>query len=228
VCHGQIVALSPSLALIFSVKIYLSTFPAKSTPESESAMDGAGIVLGVIGLVSELIFGVIQLVPPTGDPPNGGSTIHIGVGLHELNDPDSGGDVPGIGLWDEEGGTVGHVYSRDTKIKAGTFANLYVPQSPPNSQPTYVRVEGGADSICIAYIGHTWPDGSKRGWLGDIGQLCGKQYYYSSLFVTQANGSSYTVRLSIKWTVFAILTDTISLFAHGLEALARTRTTLLR
>jgi len=50
-------------------------------------------------------------------------------------------------------------------------------------QPTYVQLNVGNDALCIAYLSHTWADGTQRGWLGDMGQACGQSWYYSDVIV---------------------------------------------
>jgi hypothetical protein len=149
-------------------------------------------ILNVLGLVSSLILGIIPLSLPLPEVQKGPqSIVRVAIGLSDK--PMLGGDIPGITVWNEQGDMLGSVNPSSNKVEAGSYVDIAVSQSS-NQQPTYMQVEGGSDSICVAYLGHSWPDGTKRGWLGDMGKFCNKQWYYSTLYVTEANGSQYTVR----------------------------------
>ncbi|KAF2665822.1 hypothetical protein BT63DRAFT_459400 [Microthyrium microscopicum] len=151
--------------------------------------DAAGIILSVIGLVLDGILGIIQILPIISVVPQGAqSIVRIAAGLHE--EEKLGGDIPGITVWNENGKRLGSV-KQSGQIEAGSFADIAVPQTPPGQQPTYLRIEGGKKSICVAYIGHAWSDGTQLGWLGDMGSQCGKQFYYSDVIVHRSNGTQY-------------------------------------
>jgi hypothetical protein len=153
-------------------------------------------ILGAIGDIADIgafLIDILDLILPLAVPkPGPQSTVRIAVGLH--NTDDLGGNVPGVQLWNENGEPLGSAGVSNDKFGSGTFTDIVVNQKS-NQQPTNLQIQGGSDSICIAYIGHTWPDGTKRGWLGDMGRYCDKQWYYSSVYVTQSNGSAYTVRI---------------------------------
>jgi hypothetical protein len=160
----------------------------------------AGVVLAVMDVFGFLFsgaLGVLQILP-LADSPNADfqSTVRIAAGL--ADSPKLGGDVPGITVWNELGTWLGHVGLSGMQVQAGSFVDIVVPQTQAGAQPTFLRVEGGSNSVCVAYIGHVWPDGQKLGWLGDMGKLCGQQYYYSSLFVTESNGTHYTVQQGLE------------------------------
>jgi hypothetical protein len=149
-------------------------------------------ILNVLGLISGLVLGIIPLSLPLPEIQSGPqSIVRVAIGLSDNSQ--LGGDIPGITVWNENGDRLGSVNPSSNKVEVGSYVDITVSQSS-NQQPTYMRVEGGSDSICVAYLGHSWPDGTKRGWLGDMGKLCNKQWYYSTLYVTEANGSQYTVR----------------------------------
>jgi len=148
-------------------------------------------VLDVIGLVAGVAFGVIGLLPSANPDPlaNGNSIVRVGVGLQDVT---MGGDVPVVTLFNEKKDQIGEYYDHtNRKVDAGAFADLVVDQTAKYQQPTYAQLYTGADAICIAYIGQTWPDGIKRGWLGDMGKICGQKNYFSNLIVSTADGSLY-------------------------------------
>jgi hypothetical protein len=156
----------------------------------------ADTILNVLGLISGLVLGILPLSLPLREVQNAPqSIVRVAIGLSDgpFNNSKLKGDTPGITVWNENGERLGSVKPSSNKVEAGSFVDITVSQSS-NQQPTYMRVEGGSDSICVAYLGHSWPDGTKRGWLGDMGKLCNIQWYYSSVYVTEANGSQYTVR----------------------------------
>ncbi|KAH8656591.1 hypothetical protein BGZ60DRAFT_144656 [Tricladium varicosporioides] len=151
------------------------------------------VVLDIVALVADLVIGIIQILPllDTHNVPEGSTSIvRVGIGLY--NTSSLGGDVPGITVWNEDGKKLGNVPThKGTKVEAGAYVDIVVPQNPAKLQPTYVKIEGGNDSVCVAYIGHAWPDGTRRGWLGDIGKVCGREWFYSNTYVTQPNGTQY-------------------------------------
>ena len=55
-------------------------------------------------------------------------------------------------------------------------------QNVPERAPT-AELFAGNDAICIAAIGATLIDGSKWGWVGDWGKICGLNWYYSGVKV---------------------------------------------
>jgi len=72
-------------------------------------------------------------------------------------------------------------------IAAGGFVDVLISPSgygnTAGEQPTYVQIDVGNDGLCIAYLSHTWADGTNRGWLGDMGASCGQNWYYSDVIV---------------------------------------------
>jgi hypothetical protein len=103
-----------------------------------------------------------------------------------------GGSAPYLATYDENFFPLGFVES-SARIDVGTYKDITIKHNRPKVQPTYLVVVPGADSICIAYISQTWPDGTKVGWLGDIGEYCGYSNYYSNIYVTMADGGQYKV-----------------------------------
>jgi hypothetical protein len=150
------------------------------------------VIMEVVGFLISGALGVLQIVPLIDAPAaNSRSVVRVAAGL--ADSPKLGGNIPGITVWNDVGKRLGSVGLSGGQVAAGSFVDITVPQNVPGAQPTYVRVEGGRDSVCVAYIGHVWPDGQKRGWLGDMGKLCRREFYYSSVYVTLQNGTQYTV-----------------------------------
>jgi hypothetical protein len=156
----------------------------------------SGVVLAIMDVIGFLLdgaMGVLQILPLVDAPAaNSQSTVRIAAGL--WNSPDLGGDIPGVTVWNDAGKRLGGTGPPGGEVQAGSFADVVVQLNEPGAQPTYLRLEGGVNSICVAYIGQVWPDGQMRGWLGDMGKLCGWQYYPSDVYVTLPNGTQYTVR----------------------------------
>lgn len=169
------------------------------------AMAGVALaIMDVVGFLFTGALGVLQILPLVDAPAaDSQSTVRIAAGL--ADSPKLGGDIPGITVWNDVGKRLGSMGAPGGQVQAGSFVDITVPQNVAGAQPTIVRVEGGSDSICVAYIGHVWPDGQKRGWLGDMGKLCNKEFYYSSVYVTLSNGTQYTVRrlckCKCKWPI---------------------------
>jgi hypothetical protein len=157
----------------------------------------AGLIINVIGIINDIgniVLGILQLVPLDANKVSSGSEsiVRVGVGIYD-SESQLGGDTPGITVWNENGHRLGSTQPSINQIDAGSFLDIVVPQNPPDQQPTYLKIEGRNNSICVAYLSHTWPDGIKRGWLGDMGSQCGMQWYYSKIYVTEANGTQYQV-----------------------------------
>jgi len=67
-----------------------------------------------------------------------------------------------------------------------------IPDNLKESTGCAIRVvaalDGGklTNAVCISYAAITWPDGSRYGWLGDIGYLCrgiGAPWYHAYTYV---------------------------------------------
>jgi hypothetical protein len=165
-----------------------------------------GNALGIIPLL-----GNSNLTP---DPLSAGnSLVRIGIGLPTtLNGPSSsessnsshyrtmGGMIPSLRVYNENKEVIGTSASDNyNTISEGQFTTVTVYQNSSGSsqQAPFLQVAGGSDDICIAYLGQTWADGTKLGWLGDVGKFCGARWYYSNLFVVMQNGTMNKVRCSL-------------------------------
>ena len=138
-----------------------------------------GVVSGVIG-----IFQFLQgLFPPDTNPADS-SSLRIGVALNGNGTSDADGAVKTINLYNENQEKIG-VGKGDGDIGSGGFQDISIDQSDyPGQQPTYMQLNAGTHGLCIAYITQKWPDGTQRGWLGDMGAACGQSWAYSNIIVS--------------------------------------------
>ena len=142
-----------------------------------------GVVSGVIG-----IFQFLQsLFPPQTTPPAATSLVRIGVGLDGTFDgqtlSDAEGAVKGIRVYNEDQQLIG-TGKGDGVIPTGGYQDINIDQSQaPGQQPTYLQLNAGKDALCMAYITQQWPDGTKRGWSGDMGRECGRDWAYSNIII---------------------------------------------
>ncbi|KAL9101493.1 MAG: hypothetical protein Q9163_003241 [Psora crenata] len=137
----------------------------------------AGVLAGVIG-VGMMMPG---LIPEKG---NHETVVRIAAGLSSNEADTTAGNQPGIGLYDIMGRTIGSTHGHRTKIKDGDLMDIKVPfNHDVGKKPTeYIAVtDGGNDALCISYIALTQPDGTKKVWYGDIGKVCGADWYHSLL-----------------------------------------------
>ena len=141
--------------------------------------------MAVIDVVSSLIgIGTFLagLVPKQSDEDQ--TVVRIGVGMSKVSADNTGGNQPGIHLYDVEGRSIGSTFGSKTKILDGGFMDISVPfDSDVGQEPTdYIAVtNGGDDALCIAYIVLTQPDGDSKVWYGDIAKACGADWYPSEL-----------------------------------------------
>lgn len=115
------------------------------------------------------------------------SAVRVGIALNGVEGlTEADGPLPSVVAFDENKKYIGASdWSRDYgDISSGSYADIWVSQRKgPGRQATYLQILGHDDGICIAYISQLWGDGTPRGWLGDMGQACGKRYYYSNIVV---------------------------------------------
>lgn len=80
------------------------------------------------------------------------------------------GGAPTVVAYNENHDRIGSSCHNDY-IESGSFLDLTAYQDEGNGQqPTTLQARGTDDELCIAYIAQTWPDGTSRGWLGDMGR----------------------------------------------------------
>ncbi|KAK0513983.1 hypothetical protein JMJ35_003705 [Cladonia borealis] len=149
----------------------------------------AQVIAVAAGVVT--MFQFLQgLFPST---PVQGSTSHIriGVGLDGTFNgstlSDSDGAVKGIRVYNEDKILIG-TGKGDGVIPSGSFQDISIDQSKgKGQQPTYLQLNAGTDALCIAYITQQWPDGTQRGWSGDMGRQCNQAWAYSNIIIDDSN-----------------------------------------
>ncbi|KAH0550913.1 hypothetical protein GP486_007724 [Trichoglossum hirsutum] len=155
-------------------------------------MSGA-TALRIASLIEGALFGILSLVPLSKDYTGDDSQVRIGVALGGY---ETGGDAPFIAAFNEETNFIGY-YDGNEKIKQGSFLDIGIDQHcffgcKRGQQAAYLQLHANNDAICVAYIGQTWANGMKRGWLGDMGKMCGMPFYYSEINLQIAGGGTHT------------------------------------
>ncbi|KAH8602512.1 hypothetical protein B0O99DRAFT_679511 [Bisporella sp. PMI_857] len=148
-------------------------------------MNTIGIISGIAGTIQ---FGIDNFK----EPERTGSSIKIAVGLdYKGGLQNSGGDLPDIRLWSENGEFLG-MKADPGKVKNGNVGTVKVNHKKGNgAQATYALFSANNDAICIAYVSITWPDENKYAWLGDWGDKCGGSWFYSNIYVKGTNYSPH-------------------------------------
>ena len=62
---------------------------------------------------------------------------------------------------------------------------------PNQGQAQFLELHGDTNGVCVSSVGTTWQDGSKWMWVGDWGQACGLDWYYSGQNATDSGGPDY-------------------------------------
>ncbi|KAL6714230.1 hypothetical protein ACLMJK_007653 [Lecanora helva] len=156
---------------------------------ASAALDVVGLVSGVIGIV-QFIQGIFPESPPTVNKA-GSSNLRIAAALNGGGLTEANGHIDIIYLYNELGeqitnnaGGTGPFAGDAWSVDSDSFTDFTL--DCKGQQPTYVQIYGGSDAICIPYITQTWPDGTQRGWSGDIGRLCGQSSWsYSNVIVSK-------------------------------------------
>ncbi|EEP78502.1 predicted protein [Uncinocarpus reesii 1704] len=100
----------------------------------------------------------------------------------------SSGNIPGVALWDVYGKRLGEAFGSNDRIENGSPRDVFVPHFRGIGEPLaeYVAISnGGIDAICIAWIAMAWND-AKYGWIGDVGQACGSDWYYTQTLLKES------------------------------------------
>ena len=142
---------------------------------------GAEVLAEVVGFVASVL-GIVQFsqdsMPNTPSSPGDNSFLRVALGQDSVNLTAGGGEIGNIKVYSEMQGIVG-AGSGNGHISEGNFQDITINQRyGPGKQPTYVQINSADDGVCIAYLLQTWPDGKQRGWLGDVGYMCGADCTY--------------------------------------------------
>ena len=167
-------------------------------------MSGLIETIGLFSSVLSIVSFFEDLFPSTpsvtSNVPAGLTTVRIGVAKDGTSAAgtitEAKGRIGQINLYNEDREKISSnsFYKRGDPsglVRDGSFTDFNL--DCQGQQPTYLQIFGHEDAICIAYIMHTWPDGTKRGWSGDIGSLCGVSHWsYSNIIVGRTpNGKNY-------------------------------------
>ena len=125
------------------------------------------------------------LFPSPAANPADSSSLRSGVALDMNGLTNAEGVVQRINFYNEDKTLFGHGKG-DGVVSSGIYQDITIDQSTfPGQQQTYIQINAGAHGLCIAYIIQKWPDGTLRGWLGDMGKECGTSYWgYSNIIVS--------------------------------------------
>ena len=157
----------------------------------------AANIYNVIGIISSMIglVGFIESNVPKGPRP-GDSSVRIAIGLwgNELNLGSlfhAEGEAPHVGAFNEDRQYIGRSET-DHQIGPGSFLDITISQTGTGGQQaTYLQIiPRDDDELCVAYIAQTWADGTVRGWLGDMGKGCDRDWYFSDVIVGEAHKPS--------------------------------------
>ena len=162
-------------------------------------------VLTVFSLVGGFLFGVnlVGTNMPDGRPGPYDSRVRIAVGLNG----DKGwsgslrhaaGNAPLVNAFNENQNWCGSSDNKHPYITSGSFRDMTIRQSDvgPGEQATSLHIIPTSNELCIAYISQTWADGTHRGWIGDMGRGCGRDWYYSNIVVGNDHKPSQSLFLS--------------------------------
>ena len=156
------------------------------------------------GIVNAIGFGVLALsLVPLGksffpDPVQYTTTVRIHAGEVQSGEEsfNTGGNVPGVGVFDGNGGRIGFMSgTRKGKIDQDNWHDVAVNpvNSHNNADAEYISVSGGGtDAICISHIEVTTAGGSQFQFYGDVPKTCGLAWYHSKDYVTLQQAYSYS------------------------------------
>lgn len=156
---------------------------------AEGVLDVIGFFSGIFGIVSSIQSWLPKAGPQT--------TVRIYAGLQTNAADSTGGNVPGVALWDAVGGLVGFEDGTKNTIHSGKFYDIQVASDGIPAE--YIAISnGGNDGICISSVAITQVDGTQpSGWYGDIGRSCGAPWYHQQAVL--GTGSNGDYRPSCVW-----------------------------
>lgn len=140
-------------------------------------------VIGVIGAIIDLTGFVQDNLPSHTSPKD--SKVRVAVGLNGVGGglTHAAGNAPSVVAFNEFRDPIG-ITRGNPYIPDGGFLDLHVHHSRgPGQQPTTIQLRATDTDICVAYVSQTWPDGQARGWLGDMGKACDRDWYHSDIIV---------------------------------------------
>ena len=140
----------------------------------------------VIGVVSGLIdiFSFFASMFPS--PESNVAYLRVTAALDTDSLHEAGGAIYDIDLYNENEQYIGGWNDDHVTINNGDFYDFACDQDN-NQQATWVTVEADTDAICIPSLSLTMAGGDKYGWVGDWGQQCNLQWYYSNYYVDNSD-----------------------------------------
>lgn len=123
------------------------------------------------------------------------------------------GVYPAVLAFDADGQYIGHSDEAENEGNpSGDFVDVVVHQAEPGpiKQTTYLQISHDSP-MCLSYVLQTVVDGIPAIWIGDVGRICGKEWYYSDtrmyvhsmpFLILPARDTSYKV---VKPIIFVIL-----------------------
>ena len=138
--------------------------------------------LTIIGLVSSLFANInipADKFAPKQHPTK--TRVRIYAGLSGDASASTSGNIPGVGVWQGNGGFSGKVMGvYNYVIGEGKYYEHEI--ISPKASTEYVSINAfGKDALCVAAVSVTSPTGYQAGWLGDVGMKCGAPWYPSNL-----------------------------------------------
>ncbi|KAH6611650.1 hypothetical protein C7974DRAFT_419110 [Boeremia exigua] len=189
----------------------------------------AAAAIKVIGLM----FGILSEAPMLGsmlpDKTDRQTVIRIGVGTSINAEGNTGGDTPGIRLFDVMGRALGSKRGSKSNIADGGYKDIRVTASRAHQgrQAQYILVsKGGNDALCISYIAVTWPDGQrKRGHWYNSQTIIGDTNYQPKCVWIDGDASNgiATQGLGIHVTDFTATPERAAAYKEDPETMCKSR-----
>lgn len=149
-------------------------------------------VLGVAGDASAIatLFSFADTYFPSKEPDS--AIVRITAGLEGWKGPDNDqdslddpqGGISTVKLFNNNHEMIGSSGGGD--VDSGVHLDIKVSQVNAQ-QGYYAQIFGTDNSICIPHVTITWASGEKYGWMGDFGDPCGFDWYYSGRAVDEGS-----------------------------------------
>ena len=144
----------------------------------------AGIALNYIGFLASGAIGTIPLIKQHFDSPKTShtTTVRIGLGHNAAQNVTSGGNLPGVSLWNEQGKAIGSSTGGKWRSQS-SFADVQISAHPNigDDSAAYVSISAdNDDAVCVAYVTVSQANGDSSTFTGDVAAKCGATHYESS------------------------------------------------
>ena len=150
----------------------------------------AATIFNVISLFSSGIglIGFIQSNVPK-EESFGDSSVRVAVALNGHEGVPfalyhAAGPAPIVRVFNENRDHIGESGDYLMEINSGSYRDIKIDQHRgPGQQAPWLQITSTPNELCIAYISQTWADGTSRGWVGDMGKGCDRDWYHSNIIV---------------------------------------------